>query len=363
VRILSGRRSPIAGALFLFSAACADLGPDSSSYAAVAIAPTFSRDAVALYRAANLADVPIDNARLRLTRIGGGVARDVTIPIAPAQDSLVIDMNVAITGPSELLTALLELRHGTQVIFSGVGVVLAVAGGSPSVPVIPMVYVGPVDAVVSKLVLVTTGLTGIVGQLLGQPLTVQTLTADDAPVAGVPIAWSVLGGGAVLGNSTSVTDASGFASTPVTLGTLAGTQTIQAAANGVTPISATLAALAGPAAGLEILQQPASLALLGVALATQPIVRLVDQFGNASATPNVPVIASLVGSGITLGGSSSALTNASGVASFSGLTLTGLLGSTAMLFSGSGLASATSNPITLGILPSVSERPWRRQAR
>ncbi|HEX7939517.1 MAG TPA: Ig-like domain-containing protein, partial [Gemmatimonadaceae bacterium] len=296
---------------------------------------------------ASVLGLSIDNAHLRLTRATGAVARDVTLPIAANQDSLVIDMQVPMVGSQELFTALLELRQGEQVLFSGVGVVLAIAGGAPAVPVIPMLYVGPLTPVVSRLALVSTSLTGIVGQLLSQPLIVKALSATDQPVAGVPVTWTVLSGGGTVGQATSVTDAAGLASTPVTLGTLVGTQTVQATANGVAPLLVTLSALAAPASALSVLRQPSLQGLLGVVLPTQPIVRLVDQYGNAAPVAGVPVLASPTAAGFLLAGPTTAMTDETGVATFSGLSLAGLVGSTAMRFTSGQLAPVTSSVISL----------------
>ena len=343
----------MAGALLLFVTACADFGPRGASAASVVVVPAYSRESVALFQSAAASGLVIDNARLRLTRLTGEAARDVTVPIAPGQDSLVINMVVPITGSQELFTALLELRQGEQVLFSGTALVLAIAGAPPLTPAIPLIYVGPVSQVVSQLVLVTSGLSGIVGQLLSQPVVVQALTAAGDPVAGVPINWTAVAGDPQLGAASSITDAAGLASVPVTLGTAAGTQAVQATANGVTPLVVNLSALADQAAQLAILQQPSTTGVLGGVLATQPVVRLLDRFGNAVYTSGVPVSATPTVAGFLLGGANTAVTDANGVATFSGLFLTGLAGSTALRFTSGQLAPVTSSAITLGILASV----------
>jgi hypothetical protein len=128
---------------------------------------------------------------------------------------------------------------------------------------------------------------------------------------------------------------------------LAGVQTVQAAANGVTPLQMTLSVLAGHAASLAILRQPSAQGILGVVLATQPVVRLMDQYGNSATIAGTPVVASPTTGGFVLTGPATALTDGTGVATFSGLSLLGLVGSTAIRFTSGDLAPATSNGISL----------------
>lgn len=145
-----GRRRPNAGAYLLFAAAavvacvsCSDVGPRSSGIAAVTFEPTFSREAVASYERASLVGLTLDNVHFRLERTTGEVARDTSIALVTGQDSIVIETTVHLNASPERLRALLELRVGAVVLFSGSTDLTAVAGAATNVPSIPMTYVGP----------------------------------------------------------------------------------------------------------------------------------------------------------------------------------------------------------------------------
>jgi hypothetical protein len=248
-----GRRSPVAGALLLSLAACADLGPtESSGIAAVAVAPSFSQEAIEAYTSAQqVLGLTIDLVHLRLEREDGSAARDSTLKLSLGQDEIAIEFSVTLRAPSEPMRAILELKQGPLVLFSGATNLIAAAGVPTNVPLIPMTYVGPVQVppipVVTHLAHATTGLLeGLVGQALGVPIAVQALSAENEPVPGVPVAWTVLTGGGSVGRSASVTDTEGMARTPVTLGLVPGLQTVQAATPGVAPLVVSLSALPLP---------------------------------------------------------------------------------------------------------------------
>jgi hypothetical protein len=89
-----------------------------------------------------------------------------------------------------------------------------------------------------------------------------------------------------------------------------------------------------------------------VPLTTQPAVRLRDADGNDLSQSGVGVTASLVGGG-TLGGTATVQTNAGGVVTFDGLSITGPAGSYSIQFAASGFTSVTSSPITLAATPGI----------
>jgi hypothetical protein len=74
---------------------------------------------------------------------------------------------------------------------------------------------------------------GLIGALLGNPLSVRVADVFDNPVPGVPVAWAVSLGGGLLGSSTSQTNGSGAATNTWTLGLLAGLQRVTASVNGL----------------------------------------------------------------------------------------------------------------------------------
>src|SRR5205085_4221141 len=85
----------------------------------------------------------------------------------------------------------------------------------------------------------------------------------------------------------------------------------------------------------------------GVAFAQQPVVQLRDASGNAVSQAQVTVTAAIATGAGTLGGTLTATTNGSGVASFTNLAITGTAGDRTLSFSATGLTAVTSGTITI----------------
>src|SRR5205814_1553056 len=129
----------------------------------------------------------------------------------------------------------------------------------------------------------------------------------------------------------------------------AGSRTLTFTASGLTGItSSTVTVTAGAATQLAITTQPSASAQNGVAFAQQPVIQLQDASNNAVSQPGVVVTASIATGGGTLGGTLTATTNASGVATFANLSITGTAGPRTLTFTASGLTPTTSSSITVG---------------
>lgn len=129
---------------------------------------------------------------------------------------------------------------------------------------------------------------------------------------------------------------------------LVGTAVITATSGSVSSAGVSVTVTAGAAAQLALRTQPAG-ATAGAALATQPAVEVRDAAGNviATATATATITAALASGGGTLSGPVTA-TVVTGVAMFSGLTITGTIGARTLTFSALGLTSATSATFNLG---------------
>jgi hypothetical protein len=90
------------------------------------------------------------------------------------------------------------------------------------------------------------GQSGHVNAALAQPLVVRATGAGGAAFPNATITWTVTSGSATLTPTSSQTDASGNASTTVTLGATAGAVVVSAATAGTTPVTFALTAV-GPA--------------------------------------------------------------------------------------------------------------------
>ncbi|TFG43313.1 MAG: hypothetical protein E4H41_09495, partial [Gemmatimonadales bacterium] len=192
---------------------------------------------------------------------------------------------------------------------------------------------------------------GTAGLPVGSPPSVKVTDANGNPVGGVVITFAVAGGGGSILPVTPVsTNGSGIASlTQWTLGTVAGANSITAAAAGLTPSSLTFSAAgsSGAAARLQVQTEPSTSAQSGVPLATQPAVRLTDVFGNAVNTSGTVVTAGLASGSGTLGGTLTA-TTVSGVATYTNLAVTGPSGTYTIRFTSGSLTPDTSAVIAIG---------------
>jgi len=169
------------------------------------------------------------------------------------------------------------------------------------------------------------------------------------PVSGVSVTFAVASGGGSVTGASATTNASGIATVGSwTLGTTAGSNTLTATSGtlGGSPVTFTATGVAGSATQLVMVTQPSSGAQSGVVFGQQPSVRLEDQFGNPVGTTGTPVTVAIGSGGGSLGGTAT-VTTVSGVATFAGLSITGLVGSHTLTFSSTGLTGATSNTITL----------------
>lgn len=174
------------------------------------------------------------------------------------------------------------------------------------------------------------------------------------PVPGVAITFGADRDGSV-SPTTVTTNPLGVAQvTSWTLGKSAGVQysltaRIQSAGN--TPVTFTATARAGAAGKLQITVQPSPTAQSGVPLSRQPVIQVQDEPGNPSPQAGLVITATLSsGPGGTLQ-NASATTDASGLATFSGLSLTGLVGDHKISFSAPTLAGVPSDPISVAAGP------------
>jgi len=163
------------------------------------------------------------------------------------------------------------------------------------------------------------------------------VTDGTNPVSGVVVTVSAPGG--TFTPATAITDGSGNATfSGLVLSGAVGAYTLQFTAAGITAnaLSATNLS-AGLPAKLVVSAQPSDTAQSGIALVTQPTVQITDVGGNLT-TSSATVTAELVsGSAVVSGGSVGA---SSGVATFSGLTLSGTAGTYQLRFTSTGLQSA-----------------------
>jgi adhesin/invasin len=173
---------------------------------------------------------------------------------------------------------------------------------------------------------------------------------NPVPQAGVVVTASLASGTGTLGGATSATtDASGLATfTSLAINGSAGVYTLRFSAPGaITPVvSSSITLGAGVASRVAVTVQPGSPAQVGVPFSPPPAAQLRDASNNPVAAAGVTITASASAGG-TLLGTTGVTTNGTGTATFSGLALSGPVGSYTLTFSAPSLQAGTSNTITL----------------
>lgn len=127
----------------------------------------------------------------------------------------------------------------------------------------------------------------------------------------------------------------------------AGTKTVSIAATNYTGATISQVIAVGVATKLALTTQPLAPSVNGGTLATQPVVKVQDQYGNTVAS--TATITASVGSGTWTLGGTAAVNAVSGTATFSGLTATstGAVTGATIVFSATGFTSITSSTFTI----------------
>lgn len=198
--------------------------------------------------------------------------------------------------------------------------------------------------------------TGPVSTELPLPLVVVLKDGGGNPVPGAAVSWVIGAGGGSVTPTTSTTDAAGQAAAAWTLGGTPGVNnnTVSAVVSGIGVVEFSATATAGAPARLSIQTQPSASAVSGAVLGQQPVIQLLDAGGNAATQSGVTVQVAIATGGGSLGGATSALTDANGRAAFTDLSITGLPGAHTLRFSTTNFAAVTSGTINLTAAPTIT---------
>lgn len=183
-----------------------------------------------------------------------------------------------------------------------------------------------------------TSFTATVGTAAATEPAVKVTDGDGSPVSGAAVQFAVTAGGGSLARTSATTDASGIASAGAwTLGTTAGTNSVEATVAGLPTVRFTATGTAAPAASMTVAGGDGQTAAVGVAVPTAPAVLLKDQYGNPVAGAAVS-FAVASGNGTVTG--AAATTGADGVARPGGWTL-GIVSGVQQLRATAGTLGAT----------------------
>ena len=174
---------------------------------------------------------------------------------------------------------------------------------------------------------------------------VVVLDGEGNPVGGTPVSVTLASGqGTLIGTTTVTTDGSGLATfTNLGVSGPAGDFTLRFSAGSATLDSSTIT-LVGVPATVTVLTQPSGTAQAGAQFAQQPVVEVTDIDGHL--VPSYDVVVTVGSGGGTVGGTVTVSTDGSGVATFTDLSISGLVGTKTLRFT-AGSAFATSNTIDL----------------
>jgi hypothetical protein len=201
------------------------------------------------------------------------------------------------------------------------------------------------------------GQTAEVATTLPQPLAVKAVDRFGNGVPGIEVTWQAESGGAV-SPGTVITGPDGLAATQLTLGALPGPYPATATADGLegSPLSFTSRAVAAPQPALALVTAPSSSAAAGVPLQTQPELQLQDPFGAPLNREGVNVTVQIASGRGSLGGRTTATSDANGRVSFTDLELQGRTGSRTLIFAAEGFTPVISEVIRVNPGPPDPER-------
>lgn len=150
-----------------------------------------------------------------------------------------------------------------------------------------------------------------VGTTLPTALAVTVVDQNNQPIASASVTWAILSGGGSLGATSSVTDASGVATTTWTLGTVSGEQRVTATLINGKADTLVAFASAGAVQALAVTSDP----FVQVAAGTPsgPLqVRAIDQYGNGVSGAAVTWVSSagILNSAVTTTGANGVADNA-----------------------------------------------------
>ena len=160
--------------------------------------------------------------------------------------------------------------------------------------------------------------TNTVGTALSAPFTAVVKDTNNNLIEGSTVIWTVTAGAGTMSTATSTTNSSGRASSTLTLGTTAGTNTVTASVAGVgTPATFSATGTSGPATTVAISSGNNQNGTVGAVLGSAFVAVVTDNYGNPKS--GITVNWSVISGGGSLS-SASGLTDSSGLSS-STLTL------------------------------------------
>lgn len=310
----------------------------------------------------NSLSVSASATKLVLTTAPAGVVSGVaftTQPVVSVEDSssaLVSGYVGTVTatlasGSGSLTNATATVSGGratfTNLTYTGSGTFVITFASSPLTSASSATL--SVAGAATKLVLTTQpyGVTSGVAFTTQPVLRVEDASGNLVASASGTVTATITSGSGVLSNY-SVSVVSGVATFTNLTYTGSSTFVITFSSSGLTSAVSGSLTEAGAGTRLVIASEPNG-SIAGQPLIFQPVVRVVDAYGNVVTSYNAPVTASIdYGTGTLTNYTTSAV---NGVATFTALSVTSTSGSIALVFQGVGVAAAVSSAFTVNVGP------------
>jgi hypothetical protein len=212
------------------------------------------------------------------------------------------------------------------------------------------------EGAVALVVAGGNGQTAQVETVLAESLAVRAVDRFDNGVAGIEVIWEATGGS--VSPTSDTTGSDGRAATERTLGDRPGTYPAAAAAGELegSPVSFTATAIAAPRPELVVVTEPSSSAAAGVVFDRQPELQLQDALGAPLNRADVSVTVQVASGSGSLGGRTTARSDANGRVRFNDLAIRGETGVRTLIFAADGFTPAISAAIAVSPGPPSTSR-------
>jgi len=274
-----------------------------------------------------------------------GVTVTFVAPASGASGSFASGVTTAVTNSSGVATSRVFTANGTSGSYA---VTASVSGVTTPASFALTNTVGTPASITATA---GTPQSAVINTAFGSALQVTVKDAGNNPVSGITVTFAVPGSGAsatfVSGN-TAVTNASGVAtSSAITANSTTGSYSVTASVSGVTtPASFTLTNTSGSAASIMATAGTPQSAVINTAFGTALQVTVKDAGNNPVSGVTVTFAVPASGASATFTSGSTAVTNASGVATSSTLTANSTAGSYSVTASVSGVTTPASFALT-----------------
>ena len=293
---------------------------------------------------------------VKVTDASGNPVSGITVTFAVTAGGGTLSATVVSSNASGLASTTLTLgaTAGTNTVTASSGTL----AGSP----VSFTATAVVSSTATNLVSVSgNGQSGTVGQALATPFTVKVTDASGNPVSGTTVNFAVTAGGGTLSSTVVSSNASGLASSTLTLGATPGANTVTASSGTLagSPVAFSATAVGSTASSLVLMSGNGQSGTAGQALANPFTAKVADASGNPVA--GVAVTFAVTGGGGTLS-ATVVSTNASGLASTT-LTLGATSGTNTVTASSAALAGSPLTFTATGVSGSNGLITWTKQPK